>query len=259
MTEAAAAVVNKPAWVDLASSDPAASREFYGRLFGWSIEVSPDPQYGGYAMAQIDGRDVAGIGGLMSPGAPSAWSIYIGTPNAEDLGSRAQAAGGTVIAPAFDVGDQGRMTVLQDPTGAFISAWEPRAMPGFSAGSTGEFAWAELSARGVEKAVMFYRALFGWAPRTTEMGEGVPPYTEFLLGDESVAGAQEMNPAAPADMPSYWLAYFNVDDVDGSYAKALDMGAREMLPPMDFPGGRFAVVSDPQGAAFGLLKFAPRS
>ncbi len=60
--------VNRARWVDLASSDAAASRDFYAKLFGWEIEVDPDPQYGGYALARIDGRDVAGIGPKMSAG-----------------------------------------------------------------------------------------------------------------------------------------------------------------------------------------------
>ena len=59
-------------------------------------------------------------------------------------------------------------------------------------------------------------------------------------------------------MPSYWQVYFAVDDVDGTFRKAIDAGARELLPPQDFPGGRFAIVSDPQGASLGLLKTTPR-
>ncbi|MND08264.1 Glyoxalase-like domain protein [compost metagenome] len=50
--------------------------------------------------------------------------------------------------------------------------------------------------------------------------------------------------------------YFNVDDVDAAARKATSAGARELMAPKDFPGGRFAVLSDPQGAAFGLLKMA---
>jgi predicted enzyme related to lactoylglutathione lyase len=54
------------------------------------------------------------------------------------------------------------------------------------------------------------------------------------------------------------MVYFAVDDVDRSYQTALDAGGTEMLAPQDFPGGRFALVSDPDGAAFGLLKMGPR-
>ena len=90
------------------------------------------------------------------------------------------------------------------------------------------------------------------------MGEGQPPYTEFLLDGESVAGAWEMNPMVPAQVPSYWQVYFAVEDVDAAFKKAIDAGARELQAPQDFPGGRFAIVSDPQGASIGLLKTTAR-
>jgi len=254
MAETIAPAVNKPAWIDLASSDPAASREFYSKLFGWQVEVNPDPQYGGYAMAKIGGKDVAGIGPKMMPEAPTAWSVYIGTLDVEDLVKKVQAAGGTVIAPPMQVADQGSIAVFQDPSGAFISAWQPKAMGGFITGAPNTFAWAELNSRGLEKTLAFYGAAFGWTTKTSPMGEGQPPYTEFLLGGESIAGATEVNPMVPAQVPSYWMAYFEVADVDSSFRKAIDAGAQERLAPEDFPGGRFAILGDPQGATFGLLK-----
>jgi predicted enzyme related to lactoylglutathione lyase len=213
MADSAISVANKPVWVDLASSDPEASREFYSRLLGWQVEVNPDPQYGGYALAKVEGHDVAGIGPKMMPEAPTAWLVYIGTTDADGLAKKVQSAGGTVIAPPMQVGDQGRMAVFQDPSGAFIGAWQPAAMAGFLTGRPSTFGWAELSARGLDKALPFYQAAFGWASKISPMGEGGQPYTEFLLGEESIAGGMEMNPMAPAAMPSYWMVYFNVDDV----------------------------------------------
>lgn len=251
-------LVNKVAWVDLSTSDVAAAAAFYTRLFGWNVAISPDPQYGGYAIAQIDGGDVAGIGPSQPPGTPPFWMVYIGTTDADALGTQVQAAGGKVIAPAFDVGDQGRMAVYRDPAGAFISAWQPQDMARFHADGENQFGWAELNARGLDKAIPFYTTVFGWTPETTPMGEGQPPYTQFQLEGSMIAGAQEMNPMAPAEMPSYWLVYFNVADVDTAYKTAMDAGGREMLPPTEYPGGRFAILADPQGAAFGLLRTRPR-
>ena len=100
----------------------------------------------------------------------------------------------------------------------------------------------------------FYTKVFGWSVKTIPMGEGQPDYNELQIGDKSVGGAWEMYPNAPAEVPSYWQVYFAVDDVDAAHRKAVDLGAREMVSPQDFPGGRFAIVSDPQGASFGLLK-----
>lgn len=257
MAETTAAWAGRPVWVELSSSDPTASREFYSTLFGWQVEVSPDPQYGGYATAQIDGKDVAGIGPTQSPGGPTAWMVYLGTPDADDLAGRVLAAGGIVVAPPFDVGDLGRMAVFTDPSGAFISAWQPRTMGGMRAEGPSTFHWAELNARGLQKAIAFYEVVFGWTHQVREM-EGGPPYTEFQVGGEGIAGAMEMNPMVPAEVPSYWMIYFSVDDVDRSFGQAIEAGGREMLAPQDFPGGKFAIVGDPQGAFFGLHELAAR-
>ena len=249
---------NKPAWVDLASADAAAAREFYGKLFGWEVEVNPDPMYGGYAIAKIGGKDAAGIGPKMDPNGPTVWNLYIGTDDIEALATRVTTAGGTVILAPMDVGEQGRMAVFQDPAGAFISSWQGTRMGGFQTDGANSFGWAELNARGVDGALPFYEAIFGWEPKTSPMGEGMPPYTEFQLGDQRVAGATEMNPMAPAQVPSHWLVYFDVPNVDEAFRKAIDLGATQQLAPMDFPGGRFAIVADPDGASFGLLKTTPR-
>jgi len=246
-----------PIWADLSSGDPEGSRSFYSNLFGWHAEPNPDPQYGGYVVATLDGKDVAGIGPKMMAEAPTAWLIYIGTSDANALAEAVTAAGGTVVAPVMDVGPQGRMAVFQDPSGAVIGAWQPGTMAGFSASGAGTFGSPELNARGVERAIAFYRGVFGWSARTSPMGEGQPDYTEFLLDGESIAGGQEMQPMVPAQVPSYWLPYFFAADVDALYESALSLGAHEMLPPMDFPGGRFAIVGDPESATFGLLRMGP--
>ena len=254
MVEAATRTLNKPAWVDLGTSDPAAARAFYGKVFGWNVEVNPDPQYGGYGLAKNKGKDAAGIGATMSPDQPTAWSFYIGTDDIEALAKSVADHGGTVAAPPFDVGDQGRMAVFTDPSGAFVSAWQATQMGGFATEGANTFGWAELNARGHEKALPFYKSVFGWDPKP--VGTPEQPYVEFQVAGQSIAGATEMNPMVPAGVPSYWQVYFNVDDVDASHRTAVEAGARELLAPMDFPGGRMSILSDPQGASFGLMRMS---
>jgi predicted enzyme related to lactoylglutathione lyase len=255
MAEAKTAVAHKPVWTDLATSDAEAARDFYGKVFGWKIEVSPDPQYGGYALATIGGKDVAGIGPKQMAEAPTAWTVYIGTSDADDTVKRAQAAGGNVIVPTMAVGDQGKMAIIQDPSGAMLGIWQSQNMTGaqlFDKPNT--MGWAELNSRGFNKAEPFYKKLFGWGEKKTPGAGENPEYTEFQLGGKSVAGGMEMNPMVPAEVPSYWMVYFNVDDVDKAFKKVTEAGGKEVLAPQDMPGGRFAIVSDPQGASFGLLR-----
>ena len=254
MAQTMTGTTNKPAWVDLSSADAEASRDFYAKLFGWQVEVNPDPQYGGYGLARIGGSDAAGIGPKMDPNAPTAWNLYIGSEDIEALARSVEDNGGSIVMAPFDVGDQGRMAVFLDPAGAFISAWQGTRMGGFQTDSPNSFGWAELNARGVDRALPFYTKVFGWTVKTSPMGEGQPDYNEFQIGDESVGGAWEMNPMVPAEVPSYWQVYFAVDDVDTAFRKAIELGAKEVNAPTEYPGGKFAIVTDPQGASFGLLK-----
>ena len=243
----------RPVWVDLGSQDAAGSRAFYSALFGWVAEPNPDPQYGGYAVATLGGNDVAGIGPAQSPEQPTAWSLYLGTSDADGLAASIAAHAGSVIAPPFLVGEMGRMAVFQDPVGAFISAWETGVMGGFAATGPGSFIWAELNARGLAAALAFYQGVFGWGAKTSPMPDG-GSYTELLEGEASILGAIEMAAAAPAQVPSYWLVYFASGDIAGDTARAQRLGATVLVPPTDMAGGRFAILSDPQGAAFGLLE-----
>jgi uncharacterized protein len=253
MAQVATAVINKPAWVDLATTDAEAARDFYAKLFDWNVEVSEDPQYGGYATAKLGDDSVAGIGPKQEGDpSPAAWSFYIGTDDVDALAKRVADAGGTVVAPPFDVGDQGRMAVFADPSGAFISGWQAAGMSQFTSGQPSGFGWAELNARGLERAVAFYETVFGWTHTEQPFGEG-QTYTQLEHDGQPLAGALEMDPRIPAETPSYWLVYFNADDVDARFKKAIELGGREMVGPTDMPGGRFAIVSDPQGAAFGIL------
>ena len=260
MAEAKTAVAHKPVWTDLSTSDPEGARKFYSAVFGWKVEVNPDPQYGGYALAKAGGKDVAGIGPKQMDEAPTAWTVYIGTPNAAETAKKAEAAGAKIIAPVMEVGDQGHMAIIQDPSGAYLGLWQAAAMQGAQSTGSNSMGWAELNARGFDKAEPFYKQLFGWGEKKSPMTQGQPgDYTEFQLHGESIAGGMEMNEMVPAQVPSYWMVYFNVDNVDKAFDKVIAEGGKEMVSPLDMPGGRFAIVSDPQGAAFGLLKMEERS
>jgi predicted enzyme related to lactoylglutathione lyase len=111
--------------------------------------------------------------------------------------------------------------------------------------------WVELNTRDVDAATRFYPAVFGW---TIETHEAEMTYHELRLGSDAVGGMLTAPPQVPAEVPSHWLVYFGTDDVDASAARAGELGGNVVAGPMDFPGGRFAVVLDPQGAAFGLLR-----
>ncbi|HEX4212625.1 MAG TPA: VOC family protein [Candidatus Dormibacteraeota bacterium] len=243
----------KPIWVDLSTSDPEAARKFYSSLLGWTAEPNPDPAFGGYTVAQLGGRDVAGIGPVMGEGQPTAWAMYIGTPDASETAAAVEAAGGKVAVPPFDVMDQGRMGVFQDPSGAFFGVWQPGKMTGAQVmREPGSVGWTELNARGLPAARDFYHKVFGWEVKSLPMPEGME-YNELRSGGEPIGGAQEMPAMVPAEVPSHWLVYFLVDDIAATAARAQELGATAMMPVTDYPGGKFTILADAQGATFGLI------
>ena len=112
-------------WVDLGSPDPQASAAFYGGLFGWDAEMDPRPGAGGYGMFKLDGLRVAGLGPQQNQDAPPYWTVYVTVADVDASLAATTEAGGTVVMGAMDVFDAGRMAVIQDPQGTFISLWQP--------------------------------------------------------------------------------------------------------------------------------------
>ena len=146
------------------------------------------------------------------------------------------------------------MAVFQDPQGAFFSVWQAIQNNGFEVepGQPNTYAWAELNTRGIDKARDFYKKVFGWGSKISPMGNNMPDYTEFQVDGNSIVGGMEMT-MQPANVPPYWMLYFGSTDVDASTKKAKDLGANVLVEPQEFPGGRFSIAMDPQGAVFGIL------
>jgi predicted enzyme related to lactoylglutathione lyase len=240
-----------PSWVDLGTPDIAKAAEFYSSLFGWDIEMGT-PETGGYSIATLRGKPVAGLGAQTDPGPPR-WSTYASVDSADDAVAKAKANGGTVLLEPMDVMDAGRMAVLKDPTGAAISVWQPGAHIG--AGIVNEpnsYSWSELVTTDPGKAKEFYAAVFGWGSETHGQG-GPTDYTEWKVGDRHVGGMMMKPPMMPADIPSHWNVYFSVADADEALDKVRALGGQVIMGPATVEPGRFGVVEDPQGAVFNVI------
>jgi predicted enzyme related to lactoylglutathione lyase len=113
----------------------------------------------------------------------------------------------------------------------------------------GEFGWNELVATDEAGAKKFYTSLFGW---TAEAFGAGGDYTLFKQGETMVGG---MMKCRKPEMPSHWLPYVVVENVDTTAAKAAKSGAKIVIEPFDVPTvGRIAVFTDPQGAVMGIFK-----
>lgn len=251
-------------WPELATSDQQGAIAFYRALFGWDVTDIPMGPDGTYTIFKVRGLDVSAGCSLRDDekkmGVPPHWNSYITVASADDAAKRAAELGGTVLAPPFDVFDVGRMAVLQDPTGAVFMAWEAKNNIGARLLSEpGALCWTELTTSDTDAAEKFYTAFFGWTPKHSVPGSPMP-YTEFTVkgANGPSIGMMAKPPHLPPHVPSFWLPYFLVENVDASVEKAKSLGGQVHFGPQDIPNaGRFAVLADPQGAAFSV--FTPQA
>ena len=242
-----------PSWVELNTTDGNASADFYSRLFGWSVtDPGPVEQTGGYQMFEQDGKSVAGL--MAQETLPhSAWATYVSVDDADDVAARVSGGGGSTVAGPMDVMDIGRMAVFTDPVGAPFGVWQPKSFKGAElVNEPVSFCWCELMTRDQTASEKFYPTLFGWTTSEMPGGHG---YTFWNVGDRQVAGLLQMSDEMfPPEVPSNWAVCFAVDDADATVAKATEFGASLLVSPTDIPVGRFAVMQDPQGAVFEVIK-----
>jgi len=242
-----------PCWVDLSVPDVAGALAFYSSVVGWTF-VDTGADYGGYQIAQMDGRAAAGIGPVMQEGQPSAWTVYLASDDADATAKLIGEHGGSIFAGPMDIPGTGRMLIAADPTGGVFGVWQQTGMIGTAViDEPGAFVWDDARLHDVETGKRFYADVFGYRyssldPETGETGD----YEIFTLdGDRPLGGIGGMM-GAPPGTPSHWLAYFTVADVDASVEAVGDGDGTVLMPPEDTPFGRIGVVTDPFGATFGL-------
>lgn len=243
-------------WIELGTTDLASARSFYTKLFGWTLQESPE-----YTVFVSGGQPAAG-GYLLRPdqraeGVPPHWLLYVRVSDADVAAARAGQLGARIRVPVFDAMGQGRMAVIKDPAGAVFAIWQPLAHPGFSAQGAGAFCWADLSTPDPTRAGVFYGELFDWklwfAPNDPA------GYAHISIGGHPIGGMLPASARTP-NTPPHWLIWIAVADCDATVAAAAAAGARICAGAQTMEKvGRFAVLADPQGACFGVITPASRA
>jgi len=246
-------------WPELATTDQKSAVAFYRALFGWDLNDQPMGPTETYSMFQMRGKEVAAAC-TMRPeekqsGVPPHWNSYVTVANVDETTKKAEGLGAKVFAPPFDVMDAGRMAVLQDPTGAVFQVWQPKRSVGAKIlNEPGALCWTELTTTDTKAAEKFYTQLFGWTPKHSAPSAGME-YTEFSVGGNPSIGMMAKPADMPAHIPSYWMPYFQVTSADAAASKAKELGGKAMVGPGDIPGtGRFAILTDQQGAVFAIFE-----
>ncbi|MEE1746707.1 MULTISPECIES: VOC family protein [unclassified Streptomyces] len=259
-----------PCWVDVQLPDLEAGKRFYGELFGWTFRAGDGP----YADAFSGGKLVAALAAKQDGRMPTAWGIYFATDDIVASAARIREAGGQVITEPVRAGRAGALAQAADPGGAVFGLWQAGDREGFQKQNEPvSFCWTEVYTRQKDRVDAFYEKVFGFqgteldvsgadasgaaGPGTAESGvdfrmwspAGTEPGPETAVGGRSV-----ITDAFPAEMPSYFLSYFAVQDCNSTAGHAVRLGGRISAPPFDIPHGRMAVLQDDQGAVFGVLQ-----
>jgi predicted enzyme related to lactoylglutathione lyase len=242
-------------WFEHVSSSIDKARAFYEPLLGWKSEamaVGADTYY----MIK-NGADAIGGYRTATHGEPAHWISYLSVADVDASAKAAQAAGAKVLLPPTDFGPVGRAAALADPTGAAFCVWKGTQGDPADVQKTphGGWLWNECVTQDEKKALAFYEKVFGYTHDAMPMQhEGREGGTYYVLKKGDAGRGGIMKCPMPG-VPSHWLPYAAVSDCDASLAQAKKLGAKEMVPATDIPNiGRFAVFTDPLGAALAVMK-----
>lgn len=252
MSKVETRAVGTPSWFDVMTPDLEGARKFYGELFGWQFVVGP-AEMGYYTMCQLGGANAAGMGLSRPDAKPQAvWSTYFHTTDANASAESIKANGGSIIMGPMDVMGEGHMLVAADPTGAVFGFWQPGRHTGAHVkNEPGAMAWAEVGTRDSATAREFYAKVLN---KEVKQMPGGMQYWTLNDNGQATSGVMHMGPEFPAEIPAHWMVYFAVADTDAACKLITERGGQLRHGPVDSPEGRFAVVSDPWGAVFSIIK-----
>lgn len=246
--------------VELATGTARGALRFYQELFGWK-PVEESLNYGS-AYHHIELASGGFVGGLyeLAPqaqkqGIPPHWAGAVHVAKIDAAVAFAQELGAGLIQEPFTAFDEGRLALIRDPSGALLQLFEAAesARPAGDPVNSGMFSWHELATGDLDGAAAFLSALFGWR-RVDEARSSGMRYAVMMQGSVAVCGINELPERWRGKIPAHWVTYFTVADAAASADLAVTQGARLLMPATEVAGiGRFAVLNDPQGAAFGLF------
>jgi predicted enzyme related to lactoylglutathione lyase len=243
-------------WSDLFSSDIEANRRFYGQLFGWEWRwISQPPQP--YGMFYLDGIPVAGLAHRAAPEGKARygrWVNYISVSDAGDAEAAVVESGGQSLMPTRTVDERGDLSIVADPQGAIVGLLRSSSGdPGDFRAEHGEFIWFQLFTRELDPAASFYQDLFGYdIVRKADS----PDIVHYILQTEHHSRAGIGALEKDSETRPTWLGYIRVEDVAATVKRVEELGGEVLLAPSAANlDGDMAIVADPTGSPFGLLRW----
>jgi predicted enzyme related to lactoylglutathione lyase len=243
-------------WVELATLDKRAGLAFYADLFGWSAierEMWLPGRAFAYSIVRLGDRLVGSVYELLAEqrerGIAPHWLPYVAVESVDRAVQRAEDLGAACLVDPVEVLEAGRMSVLEDPTGARFAVWQGRNLLGFQVrDEPGSPCWFELVTADLEAAAEFYGALFGW-----ETGRRAKGRLDTILvkGQRPVAGMT--GSPVERDHASRWTIHFAVADRAAS-CKRIQGSGGSVAPAQADGVPRAMPVADPHGASFSIAE-----
>jgi predicted enzyme related to lactoylglutathione lyase len=244
-------------FAELVSSDPAGATQFYGDLFGWTVEEVPGSSHP-YWLFQIEGRIVAGLRPIQR--GRQRWIPYVAVERLDETVTQAERFGGRTGLEPFDVSGVARMATIVDPHERVVGLWQANGRSGAERQELpGSMWWVEMLAHDVTGATHFYSRLFGWRATERRLPHLTHGYTVYSVGTESVGGAITIEDKW-GRVPERWQILFAVTDVKRTIEQTEGLGGSEYLPVLDIPHvGRCASLLDDRQCLFIAMQPAERS
>jgi uncharacterized protein len=257
MTEAASRgrlLWGDPCWTSLMVHDLPATQRFYHELFGWEYRSGPE-QLAPYVRAVLNGREVAGLGGMPRRRRLTiAWLPYVAADDADAATGLVRDYGGTCAIGPLDAGEAGRVAIVADTSGASFGVWQPGTatyMPAPSPRTPGSPVWYELVTQEAWTVGKFYPSVFGYEAEAKV--ESDLEYITLRLRGRAVAGIRGVGRNLPRERGAHWTTFFAVEDVEAALGRVSRLGGRVVAEPDEWRHGVRAVVADLEGAQFHLV------
>lgn len=260
-TEASAASMlpGKIVYAQLTTPDLAKAKAFYGRLLGWTFQDHTVSR-GHYAEALVNGHVVAGLVERPLPDSDNPphplWLPFISTPDVPALAKSSRQWGAKILFRPTMIQGRGEQAIIADPQGALFAALHALQGDANDTDATmqGNWIWNALLTSTPSASAGFYQKLFGYQVEAAPAPETSQRYT---LESQSVARASvnPLPPRLPVNAHARWLSFVQVDSVGSAAEKAVQLGGRVLVEPhLDHQNSMIAVLSDPAGAAFGVME-----
>lgn len=241
-------------WHELMTTDIVAAGAFYAEVIGWRARDASTSNLP-YTLLTSGDAEIGGLIGLPEEatknGAMPRWMGYVGVRDVAVTTDQIRRLGGRIYVPPTET-NIGRISVVADlemATLGLIDELQSQQDDSCGLNQPGHVGWCELLVADPDKAFAFYDKLFGWQRADAEAG-AMDSYQLLSAGNQTIGGIFAKREREPA---SFWLYYFNIDDIDAATKRVKDAGGRIFEGPVEAPGDVWvARCVDPQGATFAI-------